>query len=176
MFVSLVASELPKGFPNVMKSPRDANYGDTMFYGANMTFECDAEGSDVQIRWFFRRVPVYKVSDKATQGEQQKLQYTISNNGRSLKITNLGKVTLAYLECFVANSVGMNIAGSVQLNSIQYISKNYSSTNPSPRKTESLNVFLCMLHHFHRSKHCHECHSRSLSDYIWIFRMDSFLR
>lgn len=75
------------------------------------------------MRWFFRRVPINKEYDQVTLGEQKTLKYSLSNNGKTLKIIDIGKVTLAYLECFVANSVGMNIAGRVQLNSKPNISK-----------------------------------------------------
>ena len=124
-FVS--GKNLPSGFPKVTKSPTDAKHGNPQFIGSNLTFECDATGGNIEIRWFFRRVPVRFAPAKVGRGEQTKLTTSIANDGRKLTIHNLGKVTLALLECYVVNSVGMDIAGSYKLNSIPVVSKYYSN-------------------------------------------------
>ena len=115
--------DLPDGFPKITKSPKDAQYDKTQYYGANLTFECDATGKDTEVRWFFRRVPIDKESNSVLKKDQKKLEYKLSNNGKVLKIINLGKVTMSWLECFVVNSVGMNTAGRLLLNSKPALSK-----------------------------------------------------
>ena len=111
------ASGLPSGFPRILKSPKDSQYKGAQYYGSNLTFQCDAAGKDTEVRWFFRRVPINRISKTLSTGDQKKLEYKITRNGRELTIFNLGKITMSSLECFVANSVGMNTAGSLLLSS-----------------------------------------------------------
>jgi len=40
----ITAAKLPKGYPKVKATPQQKKYEDTLLYGANMTYYCDADG------------------------------------------------------------------------------------------------------------------------------------
>ena len=83
------ANQLPIGFPKKLATPSQTKY-DQVYYGSNLTFHCNAQGDNLQYRWFHNRVPLEKLSTR--EGGDIKLSYKISNEGKRLDIYNLPKI------------------------------------------------------------------------------------
>lgn len=96
-----------------MATPSQENY-DQVYYGSNLTFHCDAQGDNLQYRWFYNRVPLDKISSQ--NKNNIKLSYKISNGDKRLDIYNLPQVQSLIFVCMVANSVGLLLGLEFYLN------------------------------------------------------------
>lgn len=110
----MTANQLPSGFPKKLATPSQKNYNQ-VYYGSNLTFYCDAQGDDLQYKWFHNRVPLDKLSSR--DNNNVRLSYKISNGGKRLDIYNLPQIKSSLLfVCMVANSVGLLLGPEFYLN------------------------------------------------------------
>lgn len=113
----------PEGFPKVNRfsvSPRaPTGTWESYYLDTNVTLTCEGTGKgNLEIRWFFNYVPLDKKPKKMTY--LAAFNYWLSKDNTTLTLYDMNmNHKHENFNCFIANEVGIRLAGSHRIRTIK---------------------------------------------------------